>query len=316
MAKARTLLPVAVDTLFAPATFDFDLYIRPDPSGPALLYREHSFPFERGDVDRLMRRGVTTLYIPDTGAASYQRYVHQEILSNTSLPPGQRFEALTAAGRMTFYEAFADGQVDRMIAFAEDLAGRVVDILCQREMVLFDLFRVMRHDHHTYTHVSNVCGYCLALAERAGVSDRDELASIGAGALLHDIGKRHVPRSLLNKPGRLTDPEREVIQRHPSVGFEELSPRQDLSWGQLMMVYQHHERLNGRGYPVRLQADEIHPWARLCAVVDVFDALTCQRPYRRPWPVKEAMAYLHERAGSEFDKEMVQCWMAAMNSAR
>jgi HD-GYP domain-containing protein (c-di-GMP phosphodiesterase class II) len=314
VANPRTLLPVSVETLFPPATFDFDLYIH--PAGPALLYRGRSFPVEPGDMDRLAERGVSTLYIPSASATSYQRYVHEELLKNPQLPPVQRFEILKGATRIVFEETLRGGSLDRMVELTSDLARRVVDVLCGRDLVLCDLVRMMKHDHHTYTHVTNVCAYCLALAERLGIRDRDELAAIGAGALLHDVGKRHISAALLNKPGRLTDPERELIQRHPATAFEELCLRRDLSWGQLMTVYQHHERLNGRGYPVRVPGSEIHPWAKICAVVDVFDALTCHRPYRKPWPTKEALAYLNDRSRTEFDKDMVLCWTTALTRSR
>ena len=131
---------------------------------------------------------------------------------------------------------------------------------------------------------------------------------MAAGALLHDIGKRHIPSHVLNKPGKLTDDEWELVREHPTSGFRELAGRTDLSWPQLMMVYQHHERLDGSGYPAGILGDEMHPWARICAVVDVFDALTCHRSYRRPVPASEVCNYLNKYAGLWFDAEAVACW--------
>jgi HD-GYP domain-containing protein (c-di-GMP phosphodiesterase class II) len=113
----------------------------------------------------------------------------------------------------------------------------------------------------------------------------------------------------LNKNGKPTDEEWRLIKRHPTAGFEELCFRDDLSWAQLMIVYQHHERLDGKGYPVGILGDEMHPWARICAVADVFDALTCERPYRKPLSVRDACQYLSDHAGTSFDQEMVRCWV-------
>jgi HD-GYP domain-containing protein (c-di-GMP phosphodiesterase class II) len=140
------------------------------------------------------------------------------------------------------------------------------------------------------------------------------LAELAAGALLHDIGKRHIPPHVLNKPGKLSDDEWELVREHPTSGFRELVARDDLTWPQLMMVYQHHERLDGSGYPAGIHGDEMHPWARYCAVVDVFDALTCQRPYRRAVPVPEVCDYLTKHAGVWFDAEAVACWVAHIRS--
>jgi HD-GYP domain-containing protein (c-di-GMP phosphodiesterase class II) len=98
-----------------------------------------------------------------------------------------------------------------------------------------------------------------------------------------------------------------LIRRHPSAGYQELARRDDVTWGQLMMIYQHHERLDGTGYPAAVDCGEIHPWAKVCAVADVFDALTCHRPYRKGLPVPDVCQYLQEHAHTWFDNEIVAC---------
>ncbi len=88
--------------------------------------------------------------------------------------------------------------------------------------------------------------------------------------------------------------------------------REDLSWGQLMMVYQHHERMDGKGYPVQSVDDEIHEWARICAVADVFHALTSKQPYRKASPITEALGFIEEQSGTHFGAEIVECWVRLM----
>jgi HD-GYP domain-containing protein (c-di-GMP phosphodiesterase class II) len=151
--------------------------------------------------------------------------------------------------------------------------------------------------------------YCLLIAGQAGITDQGELAQIAGGALLHDIGKRHIPASVLNKSGRPTDEEWKLIREHPVSGFQELAERSDVSWGQLMMVYQHHEKLDGSGYPAGICGEEIHPWARICAVADVFDALTCQRPYRKAVPKADVCEHLSRHSGEWFEPELVTHWV-------
>jgi HD-GYP domain-containing protein (c-di-GMP phosphodiesterase class II) len=138
------------------------------------------------------------------------------------------------------------------------------------------------------------------------------LVALVGGALLHDIGKRHLPHDLLNKAGKLTPQEMALMRQHPQKGFEELCQRSDLNWGQLMMVYQHHERLDGKGYPVQIGGDEMHPWAKICAVGDVFDALTSARPYRKPIEIESALEFFERRAGAAFDAEIVKCLTSLM----
>jgi HD-GYP domain-containing protein (c-di-GMP phosphodiesterase class II) len=201
--------------------------------------------------------------------------------------------------------------VDLMTRMGNEYAQLVAD----RETNAIELLKVLEHDYYTYTHVTNVCTYCLLLARGIGIHDAESLREIAAGALLHDVGKRAVPASILNKPGRLTSEEMRIMQRHPTSGFRELVHRDDVTFGQLMMVYQHHERLNGSGYPVQSTGDEIHLWARICAIADVFDALTCYCPYRHPMPSAEVLRLLENGAPDSYDQELVNCWSSLLKQS-
>ena len=163
---------------------------------------------------------------------------------------------------------------------------------------------------------SGVTRITRAVAQELVRQIRAEVPKGNWAALLHDVGKRSILPNLLQKPGALTDDERKAMQLHPTRGFEELCLRPDLTRGQLMMVYQHHERLDGSGYPVRAVAADIHWMAGICAVVDVFDALTGHRPYRRPASAEEALAHLSNRAGTEYDDEAVRCWASLVHESK
>jgi HD-GYP domain-containing protein (c-di-GMP phosphodiesterase class II) len=95
----------------------------------------------------------------------------------------------------------------------------------------------------------------------------------------------------------------------------ELCEKGGLDFGQLMMVYQHHERMDGTGYPVGVLGNEIHPWARMLAVVDVFDTMTAKRPESRPAAIEQVLDYQRQHAGTQFDREVVECWISAMTKA-
>jgi HD-GYP domain-containing protein (c-di-GMP phosphodiesterase class II) len=99
------------------------------------------------------------------------------------------------------------------------------------------------------------------------------------------------------------------MRRHPTLGFRKLCHRRDLSLGQLMMIYQHHEHMDGHGYPVHAVAGELHEWGRICAVADVFEALTSNRPYRAGLSYRTACDIMQNQAGTTFDREYLKCWM-------
>ena len=138
---------------------------------------------------------------------------------------------------------------------------------------------------------------------------------MATAAILHDLGKRFVPAKILTKIGPLDAEERDILESHLRRGYAELYEKSDLDFGQLMMVYQHHEHVDGTGYPVRVLKGEIHPWARMLTIVDVFDSLTARRPNHVPATPQSVFEYQRQQAGARFDGEFVECWISAMTKA-
>ena len=194
----------------------------------------------------------------------------------------------------------------------DDLAPSLVSVVGTDSVVLSDLFSLMEHNYSAYAHATNVASYSVALAYQLGIHERSELIEVCAAALLHDVGKRHVPSDWLNAPQRLNGRKLDAIRDHPRAGFDDLCRREELSWGQLMIVYQHHEHVDGSGYPVGALQGEIHEWARVCAVADAFDKHTSHQPARGAKPVDKALDVLLSQAGTQYDKEIVDCWVKTM----
>ena len=306
--QSRGYLPIATAALCPASVLDCDLFIQRPGSPYAELYRGSKYPLEQDDLDRLRVDGMDHLYIRSEDAEAFRKYLCDNVLHDPSVPAPKRMKALREVTRVTFQDALTANDCNRMVDVATDFGRDLACVVIERNIVFRELFTTLEHDFYTFTHVCNVSMYCAALASKMWMNSAEELAELAAGALLHDVGKRHISPLILNKPGKLTDDEWLQIREHPVSGFKELMGRGDLTWPQLMMVYQHHERLDGSGYPAGITGDEMHPWARLCAVADVFDALTCQRPYRRAMPLNDVCDYLLKHAGQWFDKEAVTCW--------
>ena len=162
-------------------------------------------------------------------------------------------------------------------------------------------------DEETEGHTQRVTEMALRLARRMGVSDGD-LLHIRRGALLHDIGKMGIPDAILLKPGPLTDEEWEIMRKHPVYAYELLSPIAFLRPA-LDIPYCHHEKWDGTGYPRGLKGEQIPLAARIFAVVDVWDALRSDRPYRKAWPADKVRAYIRSLAGSHFDPKVVEAYL-------
>jgi response regulator RpfG family c-di-GMP phosphodiesterase/nitrate/nitrite-specific signal transduction histidine kinase len=166
-------------------------------------------------------------------------------------------------------------------------------------------------DRETQGHSQRVTEMALRLA-RAMSIDESDLVHIRRGALLHDIGKLGIPDDILLKHGPLSEEEMERIRNHPAIANELLAPIAYLRPA-LDIPYCHHEKWNGSGYPRGLKGEEIPLAARIFAVVDVWDALISDRPYRKRWPEEKARAYLQEQAGQHFDPRVVDAFLALLN---
>ncbi|MHB0967465.1 MAG: HD-GYP domain-containing protein, partial [Bellilinea sp.] len=148
------------------------------------------------------------------------------------------------------------------------------------------------------------------LARRLNLPDT-QLSHLRHGVLLHDIGKMGIPDAVLLKPGPLTSAEWEVMRQHPVYAFDLLSSIAYLKPA-MDVPYSHHERWDGSGYPRGLQAEDIPLTARIFAVVDIWDALTHDRPYRTAWDKSRAAAYLREQAGVQLDPRAVNEFLAIL----
>jgi HD-GYP domain-containing protein (c-di-GMP phosphodiesterase class II) len=290
---------------------EYELYIPANGGDELALYRGRRVPIQPGDMDHLRSRGVERLYLAERDLSVFRQQLAECVLhAGSDASPIQRAAAALFLARATLADAFASPKCERLIQSSRALAESITHHLEDESLRMPELLQLVEHDYYTYTHVCNVSMYCLLLARRMGISDAAELKDITVGGLLHDVGKQRIAPHVLNKRGKLTDEEWDSVCRHPLDGYRELVARPGMGWGLLMMVYQHHERFDGSGYPVGVTEGEIHPWAKICMVADVFDALTCDRPYRRALPVENVCAMLRRQAETWFDRDIVDCLCA------
>jgi putative nucleotidyltransferase with HDIG domain len=179
-----------------------------------------------------------------------------------------------------------------------------------QEMIL-PLLQLREFDEYTTTHSLNVSVLVMALAESLGLAQQD-VRTFGVAGLLHDLGKVNIPQDILNKPGKLTDQEREVMQAHPVAGAKliiESGRRLDLA---AAVAHEHHIMINGQGYPRCHYHRDCHKASKLVHVCDVYDALRTRRPYRDAWEAQRVLTYIEERAGTEFEPEAATAFTKMM----
>ncbi len=185
-----------------------------------------------------------------------------------------------------------------------DIVDMLIDDLSTKPDLLINMFDIRLQDDYTFAHSVNVCSFAILIGMSCSLR-RDQLRELAIGALMHDLGKTLVPSDLLKKPGPLSPAEYEQVQEHASAGFEILRRQGEIGLLSAHIAFQHHERMDGSGYPRGLAGSEIHLYGRIVAVADVYDALVSDRAYRPRFLPHRAAELLLEQNGQFFDAEIV-----------
>lgn len=181
---------------------------------------------------------------------------------------------------------------------------KITESVLRNKDAFINLTTIKKYDEYTFYHSMNVCCLCITMG-RYLLFSKDELMSIGIGALLHDTGKIKIPENIINKPGKLTDNEFNIIKKHPEYSREILSQYKDINQDSLDLAYQHHEKFNGKGYPQGLMGISINKFAMIASIADVYDAITSDRVYQKARPVDIAMKKILEWGREDFAHEYV-----------
>jgi HD-GYP domain-containing protein (c-di-GMP phosphodiesterase class II) len=253
---------------------------------------------------RLYELGITFIYINDkrTEGIEIETAVSAETKRKAVKTIKSEFQNI--ANELKLKKSFSVDQLSK--DFAEIVRDILSDLKSNKNTLtlLSDMFV---YDSYIFTHSLNVTMYTLALAVDLEFTDK-QLMEIGMGSLLHDVGKMAIPVKVLNKPGRLTDEEFKVIQNHPMAGFKILRNAPNISLLSAHCALQHHERLDGTGYPQGLKNDDIHFYAKIIAIADVFDAVTSNRVYRKPMLPHQALELIYSGVGNQFDHSLVEAF--------
>jgi putative nucleotidyltransferase with HDIG domain len=269
---------------------------------------KEKIPLTETMINRLLKLGITFVYVEDPRT--------EDIVPRLPISEETRKEALETIETVFTY---IQNQPDLKKVFTleketkrfKNLVQTILTEMKQNKDFVSLLTDIYVYDDYTFSHSFNVTLYALALGIELQLSD-EELELLGLGAILHDIGKVCVPIEILTKPGKLTAEEYELMKKHTEFGFEILRATHTIPLLAAHCAYQHHERLDGSGYPRGLKGNDIHYFGRLLAVADVFDAVTSNRVYRRAMLPHEGLEILYSGVGTQFDKNMVEAFRRAV----
>ena len=194
---------------------------------------------------------------------------------------------------------------------AKKLVEEITDSVARNPGALISLARLKTADDYTYMHSVAVCAMMVALAKQLKL-DEEQVRLAGLAGLMHDIGKAMIPMEILNKPGKLTQAEFEIVKQHPREGHTLLLTGQDVDLSVLDVCLNHHEKVDGSGYPAGLKDAEISLFAKMGAVCDVYDAITSNRPYKAGWDPAESLRRMAEWAKGHFDIRVFQAFVKSL----
>jgi len=193
----------------------------------------------------------------------------------------------------------------------EPLVADITSSIGRNQSALLSLLRLKTHDDYTFLHSVSVCALMVTFCKSLKL-DEETTREAGLGALLHDTGKMRVPDAILNKPGRFTDAEFEVMKCHPRDGYDILRATPGVGEVPLDIALHHHERMDGTGYPERLAGEQISTLARMAAIVDVYDAITSDRCYHVGMPPAEALKKMWEWSKFDFDQTLMRAFISTI----
>ena len=221
--------------------------------------------------------------------------------------------ALCGKSREAVISMFNEARLGRAVdsAGAQSLVEEISDSVTRNPGALISLARLKTADDYTYMHSVAVCALMVALAKQLRLKD-DQQRLAGMAGLLHDLGKAAVPLAVLNKPGKLTDQEFTVVRSHPVQGFHMLKEGGNMPDAVLDACLHHHEKVDGSGYPDKLQGDGISVIARMTAICDVYDAITSDRAYKRGWDPAESLRRMAEWTQDHFDARLFQAFVKSI----
>jgi putative nucleotidyltransferase with HDIG domain len=222
----------------------------------------------------------------------------------------ERARKLQAKSRAAVTSMFQEARMGNAIKVSEaaPLVEEINQSITRNPEAFLNLARIKTKDDYTYMHSIAVCALMIALGKQLGLTGPD-LKEAGLAGLLHDVGKILIPDKVLNKPGKLTDEEFDIIKQHPRKGWELLRDSPDISATVLDVCLHHHERVDGTGYPGRISGEPLSLFARMGAVCDVYDALTSDRCYNFGWEPAETIRKMAEWMNGHFDERVFQAFV-------
>lgn len=248
-------------------------------------------------IEALQKRGVTGIYIregeedePEEKKPEIPKPVREKIekLKVEDKSKVQLSESVKRRVSEGMKYLYSNVDSEHFTSAATSIADELLQSIEENDALAVDIGMLKVSDEYTFKHSVDVATISMVIAKKYGMNEK-QIHAIGIAGLLHDVGKSKIPNEVLNKAGKLTDEEFAIMREHPVLGYRILMDKRDISEEIAQGVLQHHEKINGKGYPLGLKGEQISPYAKIISVADIYDALVTERPYKKPMTQRDAV---------------------------
>ncbi len=295
--------------------YDFPIY-KDLGNGVYDIFLKKDDEFDNDHFKELETQHINDLYINHNDHEKYSQEITSylsKILDDDNQPALLKSEIMHELASDTMHDLLhGDITVEKINTVSKTVDDTVHFILTDPNAVKSMLY-VTSHDYYTYTHSIDVSTYALGFGAYLGLNEV-QLQILGKGGMLHDLGKKKVPLEIINKNGKLTDEEFSIMKKHPTYGVEILKDMGETNDVVCKIIEQHHEKLDGKGYPKGLKANEIHPFAQIMAICDIFNALTTKRSYKDAMSSYEAFKIMHDYMKDELNLKLLSKFIKFMGT--
>jgi HD-GYP domain-containing protein (c-di-GMP phosphodiesterase class II) len=276
--------PIQASSLQEGRVPNIDLYIQRESDEKPILFLSRSLPVDHRIIKNISESDIQNLWVADEDFEEFEKYLNRNLASiirDSNVPIHSRCSLTYDLSVDLMEQVYKSADPIEVMKQSEGVLNNIIEVIFADPNAAHSFITLASMDYHLYSHSINVCLYGMALARKAlNISKEEALTRFGPGLLLHDIGILSIDHELLNKPGPLSEDEMALIKEHPQKGLEVVEGFMEVTQETKDMILHHHERLDGSGYPEGLKGKYVSVSARICAIVDSFDAISTNRCFQ------------------------------------
>ena len=302
MSHAESYFQVPIHSMRAESCLPFNVYQKVGAQYPIITKKDDEFP---KNLDPLLQTS-DKMYIHYSDEVAYYHYLEENlayITQDASISLSDKSKLIYDTSSKIINELLENPESKEVVERSKSLVTSTINIILNDDASIKSMMEITSHDYCTYTHSVDVAVFSIGFANYLNFSYND-ISNIGNAAMLHDIGKSKIPSEIINKKGKLNDDEFSIIKQHPLHSYEILQFHGESNDDILRPARNHHEKVRGNGYPDNLLSHQMHDFAKIVAIADIFSALTTRRSYKEAYHSFEALKLIKTQMIEDIDKNL------------